>query len=242
MDIEKYDLGLFQSGLKALGLELSDFQLEQFMQYYTLLMEWNSFMNLTAITDFDEVCIKHFLDSLSLCKAIDCQKALSVMDIGTGAGFPGIPLKIAFPDLEITLLDSLGKRVKFLKEVIGKLGLEKIDAIHGRAEDFAKPDLLRERFDVCVSRAVANLSSLSEYCIPYVKAGGFFISYKSEKIVEEMAAAKKAVDLLGGAFVEQVEFVLPNSDIYRNLVVIKTVKNTPKKYPRKAGLPTKEPL
>ena len=242
MDFEKYDLTHFKNGLAEFGVIPNEFQLRQFMQYYELLIEWNGFMNLTAITEFEEVCTKHFLDSLSLCKALDCRKALSVMDIGTGAGFPGIPLKIAFPDLEITLLDSLGKRVKFLKEVIGKLGLEKIDAIHGRAEDFAKPDLLRERFDVCVSRAVANLSSLSEYCIPYVKAGGFFISYKSEKIAEEMASAEKAVDLLGGAFADQVEFVLPNSDIYRSLVVIKKVKNTPKKYPRKAGLPTKEPL
>lgn len=242
MDFEKYDLVPFKNGLTELGFHLSDFQIGQFMQYYELLMEWNSFMNLTAITEFGEVCTKHFLDSLSLCKALDCQNELSVMDIGTGAGFPGIPLKIAFPDLKLTLLDSLGKRVKFLNKVIDKLGFEKIEAIHGRAEDFAKPDLLREHFDVCVSRAVANLSSLSEYCIPYVKVGGFFISYKSEKIVEEMAAAKKAVDLLGGAFREQVEFVLPNSDIYRNLVVIQKVKATPKKYPRKAGLPTKEPL
>lgn len=242
MDFDKYNFVSFKSGLAELGIELSNFQLNQFMRFYELLLEWNSFMNLTAITEFDEVCTKHFLDSLSLCKAIDCTKDFSMIDVGTGAGFPGIPLKIAFPNVKLTLLDSLGKRVKFLNEVIHQLDLKETDAIHGRAEDFAKPDLLRERFDVCVSRAVANLSSLSEYCIPYVKVGGFFISYKSEKIVEEMAVARKAVDLLGGAFQEQVEFVLPNSDIYRNLVVIKKVKDTPKKYPRKAGLPTKEPL
>ena len=242
MDLEKYDLDCFKDSLLKLGLTLTEFQLRQFMQYYELLIEWNSFMNLTAITEFQEVCTKHFIDSLSLCKAMDCTKEISIIDVGTGAGFPGIPLKIAYPNLEITLLDSLGKRVKFLKEVIGQLGLEKIDAIYGRAEDFAKPDLLRGQFDICVSRAVANLSSLSEYCIPYVKIGGFFISYKSEKIVEEMASAEKAVHFLGGEFSEQVEFVLPNSDIYRNLVVIKKVKDTPKKYPRKSGLPTKEPL
>lgn len=242
MDFEKYNIVRFQSGLEELGLALGDNQLRQLLQYYELLVEWNGFMNLTAITEFEEVCTKHFLDSLSLCKALDCAKPLSVMDIGTGAGFPGIPLKIAFPNLNITLLDSLGKRVKFLNEVIRQLGLEGIEAIHGRAEDFAKPDLFRERFDVCVSRAVANLSSLSEYCLPYVKTGGFFVSYKSEKLAEEMEAAKKAVSLLGGAFEKQVEFVLPNSDIYRSLVVIKKEKATPKKYPRKAGLPTREPL
>lgn len=232
----------FKTGLEALGICLNEFQLKQFMRYYALLVEWNSFMNLTAITEYDEVCTKHFLDSLSLCKALDCTRELTVIDVGTGAGFPGIPLKIAFPNLSITLLDSLGKRVNFLKEVIGALGLEGIEPIHGRAEDYAKPNMLREQFDVCVSRAVANLSSLSEYCIPYVKVGGLFISYKSEKLAEEKAAAEHAVSLLGGEFLEQVEFFLPNSDIYRNLVVIKKGKCTPKKYPRKAGVPTKEPL
>ncbi len=232
----------FKTGLEALGICLNEFQLKQFMRYYALLVEWNSFMNLTAITEYDEVCTKHFLDSVSLCKALDCTQELTVIDVGTGAGFPGIPLKIAFPNLSITLLDSLGKRVNFLMEVIGALGLEGIEAIHGRAEDYAKPNMLREQFDVCVSRAVANLSSLSEYCIPYVKVGGLFISYKSEKLAEEKAAAEHAVSLLGGEFLEQVEFFLPNSDIYRNLVVIKKGKCTPKKYPRKAGVPTKEPL
>lgn len=242
MDLEKYDLDCFKDSLSKLELTFTELQLRQFMQYYELLIEWNSFMNLTAITEFQEVCTKHFIDSLSLCKAVDCSKEISIIDVGTGAGFPGIPLKIAFPNLRITLLDSLGKRVKFLKEVIEKLRLEQIDAIHGRAEDFAKPDMLREQFDLCVSRAVANLSTLSEYCIPYVKVGGFFISYKSEKVTEEMTAAKNALSLLGGELQEQVAFVLPNADIYRNLVMIKKIKATPKKYPRKAGLPSKEPL
>ena len=233
---------ILNDGIKEYGITLSDSQIDQFMMYYEILIEWNQVMNLTAITAFDEVCTIHFLDSISLCKAIDCTQEYTLMDVGTGAGFPGIPLKIAFPNLQITLLDSLGKRVKFLNEVIQRLGLHGIQAIHGRAEDYAKANLLREKFDICVSRAVANLSTLSEYCIPYVKEGGFFISYKSEKLSEEMSNAKKAIEILGGNIVSQNEFLLPNSDIYRNLLVIQKIALTPKKYPRKAGLPSKEPL
>lgn len=239
---EKYDLEILYKGLQELEIPLDKSQIDAFIQYYELLVEWNSFMNLTAITDFQEVCIKHFLDSLSLSKIMDCHQKLQVMDIGTGAGFPGIPLKIAFPELKITLLDSLGKRVKFLNEVIERLNLKDIKAIHGRAEDYAKPTALRESYDICVSRAVANLATLSEYCLPYVKVNGVFVSYKSEKVVEEMEQAKKAITLLGGKIVSQNEFTLPSSDIYRNLLVIQKEKITPKKYPRKAGLPSKEPL
>lgn len=236
------DLTQFLSDLEKLDITLSDKQIEQFMKYYELLVEWNSFMNLTAITDFDEVCKKHFVDSVSLIKAMDLSKELSVIDIGTGAGFPGIPLKIVFPNLKITLLDSLNKRIKFLDTVIEELALANINTRHGRAEDFAKPGKLRETYDLCVSRAVANLSTLSEYCLPYVKVGGFFISYKSEKIEEESEAAKKAISILGGKVKDQVAFTLPDSDIYRNLYMIEKVKETNKKYPRKAGLPSKEPL
>lgn len=242
----KYDLTEFEQGLQQLGISLEQSQIDAFLKYYELLVEWNSFMNLTAITEFKEVCIKHFLDSLSLVKVIDCHQKLTLIDIGTGAGFPGIPLKIAFPELKITLLDSLGKRVKFLNEVIHQLGLQDIEAIHGRAEDYAMssamPASLRESFDVCVSRAVANLATLSEYCLPYIKVGGSFISYKSEKLAEERQLAENAISLLGGEISSQNEFVLPCSDIYRNLFIIKKVKQTPKKYPRKAGLPSKEPL
>lgn len=242
MELKKVDLSKLRAGVDELGIVLDDHQLSQFVQYYELLVEWNSFMNLTSITEFDEVCVKHFIDSLSLNNAIDCHEEYTMIDVGTGAGFPGIPLKIAFPSLKITLLDSLGKRVKFLNEVIDRLGLENIEAIHGRAEDYAKPDLLRERFDICVSRAVANLATLSEYCLPYVKLDGLFVSYKSEKITEEMKGAEQAITILGGEIYGQKEFMLPDSDIYRNLFMIKKVKNTPKKYPRKAGLPSKQPL
>lgn len=232
----------FEKDLKALQIDLSEKQINQFFTYYEMLIEWNQVMNLTAITDYEEVQKKHFIDSLSLVKAIDLTHDISVIDIGTGAGFPGIPLKIAFPNLKVTLLDSLNKRVQFLNAVVEKLELREIEAFHGRAEDFAKPGLMREKYDLCVSRAVANLTTLSEYCLPFVKVGGLFISYKSEKIEQEKKEAGKAIKLLGGKTEKQVELYLPDSDIYRNLFVIKKETACPKKYPRKAGLPAKEPL
>lgn len=237
-----YDVKQFKEDLSEFNITLSDLQVQQFMTYYELLVEWNGFMNLTAITEYEEVLKKHFVDSLSLVKVCDLTKEISLIDIGTGAGFPGIPLKIAYPNLRVTLLDSLHKRVQFLNTVIEKLALTNIDTIHGRAEDFAKPDSLREQYDICVSRAVANLTTLSEYCIPFVKRGGVFVSYKAEKLLEEKQEAEKAISILGGSVEKQVQFTLPNSDICRNLFVIKKVKDSPKKFPRKAGLPAKEPL
>lgn len=237
-----HDTTQFEKDLKELGTILSSQQLQQFLTYYEMLVEWNGVMNLTAITEYDDVMKKHFVDSVSLIKAFDITKNASVIDVGTGAGFPGLALKIAYPNLEVTLLDSLNKRIQFLDAVIEKLGLSGVKTIHGRAEDFAKPGKLRETFDLCVSRAVANLSTLSEYCLPFVKVGGQFISYKSEKITEEMASAENAIRILGGEVYGQVEFQLPDSDIYRNLFIIDKIKETPKKYPRKAGLPSKEPL
>ncbi|MCQ2500430.1 MAG: 16S rRNA (guanine(527)-N(7))-methyltransferase RsmG, partial [Lachnospiraceae bacterium] len=176
------DLTVFNKGLEQLGIELSDQQKEQFLKYYDLLIEWNSFMNLTGITEFQEVIVKHFLDSLSLVKAIQIKDGQKLIDVGTGAGFPGIPLKIAYPGLKVTLLDSLKKRLNFLDEVISQLGLTDIETVHGRAEDAGKNPLYREKYQLCVSRAVANLSSLSEYCLPFVEKNGYFISYKSGNV------------------------------------------------------------
>lgn len=232
----------FQKDLQELQISLTDRQLSQFQTYYEMIVDWNEKINLTAITERAEVEKKHFVDSLSLIRACDLSGDLSLIDVGTGAGFPGIPLKIAFPNLKITLLDSLNKRILFLNRVIEELNLSDINTVHGRAEDFSKENLLREKFDICVSRAVANMTTLSEYCIPYVKVGGCFVSYKSEKVTEELVGAEAAIRVLGGAVQRQVEFHLPDSDIYRNLVVIEKKKPTPKKYPRKAGLPAKEPL
>lgn len=240
--MKKYDTSQFEKDLAELGIQLTDRQIEKFLLYYEMLVEWNGFMNLTAITEYDEVMKKHFIDSLSLIKAFDLSQEKKVIDIGTGAGFPGLVLKIAFPQLQITLLDSLNKRIQFLDAVIQNLSLTGVETVHGRAEDYAKPGKLRECFDLAVSRAVSNLSTLSEYCLPFVKQGGYFISYKSEKISEEAEAAKNAITLLGGKIQKQIDFILPDSDIYRNFLLIEKVAATPKKYPRKAGLPSKEPL
>lgn len=237
-----YDFTRFQKILEKWEIPFSKEQQEQLITYYEMLVEKNKVMNLTAITEFEEVLDKHFLDSISLAQYVDLTKPVSVIDLGTGAGFPGMPLKIMFPDLKIMLADSLNKRILFLDEVISELGLTDIQTVHARAEDLAHDPNYREQYDYCVSRAVANLSSLSEYCLPFVRIGGSFISYKSGEIEEELAAAKKAIFLLGGQFDRVIPFQLEGTDLNRSFVVIRKEKKTAKTYPRKSGMPTKKPL
>lgn len=233
---------ILEDRLSAWNIALNDVQLKQFDRFYEILLEWNKVMNLTGITEYQEVVEKHFLDSLSIVTIMDMNQIEYVIDVGTGAGFPGIPLKIVFPDLNIVLLDSLNKRIRFLDYVIEELKLNGIRTIHGRAEDYARESKYREKFELCVSRAVANLASLSEYCIPYVKVGGNFISYKSGDIENEISEGERAIKILGGKVDQMKKFILPGTDIQRSFVIIKKMKNTQNKYPRKAGIPTKEPL
>lgn len=241
--MEQRDNSKFIEDLKEWNLELSSVQISQLELYYELLVEKNKVMNLTAITEYEEVLKKHFLDSLALSQLIDLNgKKCKILDLGTGAGFPGIPLKIVFPELEITLMDSLNKRILFLQDVIAKLGLTGITAVHGRAEEAALKQEYREQFDYCVSRAVARLVSLSEFCLPFVKQGGCFVPYKSGEIKEELQEAQFALRELGGEYQKTQEYTLPNSDIHRTLIQIKKVKQTPKKYPRAGGKPLKQPL
>ena len=232
----------FDQELETLGIRLTDVQKRQFDRYYELLIEWNRVMNLTGITEYDEVNLKHFTDSLTIVRIKDMENVSTLIDVGTGAGFPGIPIKIAFPYIKVTLLDSLNKRIKFLNQVVEELELEDVVTLHGRAEDYAKKEEYREQFDLCASRAVANLSTLSEYCLPFIKKGGCFVSYKSADSDEEIQQSEKALDILGGKIEKVDKFVLPGSDMGRALVMIEKVKNTPRKYPRKAGVPSKEPL
>ena len=230
------------SEFRKADITIDENQADKFVRLCDFMVEYNENVNLTSITEFSEVVVKHFVDSVIPFTMVDIPQGSSFIDVGTGAGFPGIPLKIAFPELKITLLDSLNKRVNFLNEVIEMLGLKDVTAVHGRAEDYAKQKEHREKYDFCVSRAVANLSTLSEYCIPFVKEGGSFISYKSGKIDEELSQAENAVKILGGKVQDVVKFPLMNTDRDRSFVVIRKLKPTAKKYPRKAGLPSKEPL
>lgn len=232
----------FDQELELLGIRLTDVQKEQFDRYYELLIEWNKVMNLTGITEYEEVNLKHFTDSLTIVRIADMKNISTLIDVGTGAGFPGIPIKIVFPHVKVILLDSLNKRIKFLNQVIEELDLKNVVTLHGRAEDYAKKAEYREKIDLCVSRAVANLSTLSEYCLPFVRKGGYFVSYKSADSDEEIQQSEKALKILGGKIDKTDKFILPGSDMGRALVRIEKVNHTPGKYPRKAGVPSKEPI
>ena len=236
------DYTVLEQELSSYGMTLTEKQKEQFTTFYQAMVEKNKVMNLTAITEWEEVLLKHFCDSATLLRCIELGKEQSLIDVGTGAGFPGIPLKILFPEVEMTLMDSLQKRIHFLEEVRDLLGLEKLQLLHGRAEEAGRQKDLREHFDVCVSRAVSQLSVLAEYSLPFVKVGGVFVSYKSADCEEEVEAAKKAIHILGGEIKEVKRFTLPGSDMGRALVVIRKVSHTSGKYPRKAGTPAKMPL
>ena len=235
------DYTYLNTTLSSWKFSLSVDQIDQLDLFYDLLVEKNKVMNLTAITEFNEVQLKHFVDSLSICTVLP-DNVKSICDLGTGAGFPGIPMAIAYPNIQFTLIDSLNKRVKFLEEVVAKLGLTNVSLIHARAEEAGRNKLYREQFDLVVSRAVANISTLSEYCLPLVAVGGKFISFKSGDIDKEISESGSAIQKLGGKINKPVFFILPDTDIKRSFVIIDKEKNTPKAYPRKAGTPSKEPL
>ena len=239
MELKEFE-EIFNTYINELKIDIEKEQVEQFYNYMKLLLEWNEKMNLTAITEPKEVIIKHFVDSLTIAKYIP--QGATLVDMGTGAGFPGIPLKIYRKDIKITLVDSLNKRIKFLDEVIEQLNLEDIETIHARAEEFGRNSKYRERFDVATSRAVANLATLSEYLVPLVKVKGKCICMKGPDIEEETQNGKKAIKILGGNISKVDSFELPNTDIKRTILIVDKVEKTPSKYPRKPGMPAKEPI
>lgn len=231
-----------RDSLDKLKIQYSDEQIEQFRSYYELLTEWNKKINLTAITGYEDVVRKHFIDSILICSLLDLNTDIRIIDVGTGAGFPGIPIKILNPDCRIVLLDSLNKRVRFLETVVDELGLDNVECIHGRAEDVSREKNYRASFDLSVSRAVANLSTLCEYCIPFLKKGGMFVSYKSDKANDEINGSENAVRTLGSEITSVKEIALPETDIVRKFVMITNKKQVSNIYPRKAGIPAKDPL
>lgn len=232
----------FRQFLSEKGIELSDNQLSQFASYHKLLVEWNEKMNLTAITAESEVYLKHFYDSLSLALEVDFNPTGRICDVGAGAGFPSIPLKIAFPELDVTIVDSLNKRITFLNNLADELNLTNVHFYHDRAETFGQNKQFRESFDYVTARAVARLNVLSELCLPLVKTNGYFYALKAAKSEEELVEAKPAIATLGGKFIEEKEFALPIIGDERHVLVIQKKKVTPKKYPRKPGMPNKQPL
>lgn len=246
MALDKELSQLLRAGASHFGKEINEQNIEQFTTYMELLKEWNQKINLTAIEDDRDIIVKHFIDSLSILPYVKDKKQ-TLIDVGTGAGFPGIPLKIVYPNLEVTLLDSLEKRVKFLNEVINATNISgnnefpPIKAVHGRAEDMGINPIYREKFDIAVARAVANLPVLLEYCLPFVKINGLFIAMKGSN-TEEIGNSTKALDILGGKIEKIEKMELPSTNIERNVVVIRKFRQTPTKYPRKAGKPSKEPL
>ena len=232
---------LLAESCKKINIELTEKQIKQFMDYKDMLLEWNEKFNLTAITDEREIILKHFVDCLAISAGAELA-GKKIIDVGTGAGFPGVPVKIAFPDTQMILLDSLNKRITFLEELKNKLGLENVTCIHSRAEDGGADKNLREGFDLCISRAVANLAVLSEYCLPFVKVGGCFISMKGPDVKDELNESEKAIKVLGGEVKEVKLINIPETDINHSLIIIKKIKPTPSKYPRKAGKAKKEPI
>ncbi|SCN26555.1 Ribosomal RNA small subunit methyltransferase G [Clostridium sp. N3C] len=238
--LEYYDI--MEKAFANHNLSLSHEAYEQFMTYMALIQEWNQKINLTAITEDEDIIKKHFIDSIQCYKFKEFHNFNTIIDIGTGAGFPGIPIKIADRNKKITLLDSLNKRIIFLNEVIAKLGLEDITAVHSRAEDLARKNEHREKYDCVVSRAVANMAVLSEYCLPYAKVGGYFMALKGPAIEEEILNSKKAISTLGGEIEEILPVPIVDTDLKHNIVIVRKVKNTPKEYPRKAGAITKKPI
>ncbi|WML29532.1 16S rRNA (guanine(527)-N(7))-methyltransferase RsmG [Neobacillus sp. OS1-32] len=232
----------FTTILKEKGISLTEKQLDQFEQYYLTLVEWNEKMNLTAITAKEDVYLKHFYDSLTAAFYFDFSKPLRLCDVGAGAGFPSIPLKIAFPDIEVTIVDSLNKRISFLQHLANVLGLENVRFMHDRAETFGGNPSYRESFDVVTARAVARMSVLSELCLPLTKVGGYFIALKAVNADEELTQAEKAITTLGGRLENKFTFTLPIEQSERNMIILKKEKPTPKKYPRKPGTPAKAPI
>lgn len=239
-DKEYYDL--LNTAVGNIGLEFNSEKYGRFIKYKDLLKEWNEKVNLTAITEDEEIIKKHFIDSMKIFKFEPLKKAKSIIDIGTGGGFPGIPMKIIKPEIEIVLLDSLKKRINVLQDILNNIGINDVSTIHGRAEDYAQTPQYREKFDAVVSRAVANLTVLSEFCLPYVNAGGYFVAMKGPSVDEEVSEAKRAIGILGGKLEQVIEVEIEDSDLNHNLVVIKKVKSTSKQYPRKAGTAAKKPL